>query len=159
MCSALIKNGFQIIEVGSQEGKFAEFLAVVKLKVSVMAIDVNTDLIMERGVLTRMTNVEIVKGDSSQVLASLNQKYDFIYIDGDHSYEGVKKDAFAADKLLDPNGLLVFNDYTLWSYLEQIPYGIPHVIHELIDSGNYKMVGFAFHPWGYHDVALIKING
>ena len=158
MLSELILDGFRIIEVGSQEGKFAEFLARVKPNVSLIAIDIYTGLIKERGVLTGMNNVQVLEGDSSSILNALSPKFDLIYIDGDHAYDGVKKDATSADFLLEINGLMVFNDYTPWSYLEQIPYGIPQVVHELVESECYEIVGFAFHPWGYHDIALRKIN-
>lgn len=38
------------------------------------------------------------------------QKYDYIYIDGDHSYEGVKTDYELFWKCLNPNGMMSFHD-------------------------------------------------
>jgi predicted O-methyltransferase YrrM len=40
-------------------------------------------------------------------------KFDFIYIDGDHTSHQVTKDADSAWKLLKPNGIMAFDDY-LW---------------------------------------------
>jgi hypothetical protein len=40
-------------------------------------------------------------------------KYDFIYIDGDHTSHQVAKDADSAWKLLKPNGIMAFDDY-MW---------------------------------------------
>lgn len=41
-------------------------------------------------------------------------KFDFIYIDGDHTEEQVAKDAENAWKLLKPNGIMAFDDY-MWN--------------------------------------------
>ena len=40
-------------------------------------------------------------------------KFDFIYIDGDHTSHQVAKDADSAWKLLKPNGTMAFDDY-MW---------------------------------------------
>lgn len=42
-----------------------------------------------------------------------------IYIDADHSYEGVKKDISVACRKVKHDGILIFNDYIYWSYLDQ----------------------------------------
>ncbi len=39
-----------------------------------------------------------------------NLKYDVIFIDADHSYEGAKKDYDNALKHIEPNGLIIFHD-------------------------------------------------
>ena len=54
-------------------------------------------------------------GDSSTLLAGFApQSLDFIYVDGDHSYDGAKKDLVAADQTLKPGGKMICNDYTNW---------------------------------------------
>jgi predicted O-methyltransferase YrrM len=40
-------------------------------------------------------------------------KFDFIYIDGDHTSAQVERDAYSAWKLLKDGGILAFDDY-LW---------------------------------------------
>jgi predicted O-methyltransferase YrrM len=42
-----------------------------------------------------------------------NRKLDFLFIDGDHSYEGVKEDFEMYSKLVDKNGLIAFHDICL----------------------------------------------
>lgn len=37
-------------------------------------------------------------------------KIDVLFIDGDHSYEGVKKDFELYSKILSPNGIIIFHD-------------------------------------------------
>ena len=64
--------------------------------------------------------------------SSLKSKFDLIFIDGDHSYEGVKKDTQNAFKLLkDDNSIIVWHDYGFtpenvrWSVLAGILDGCP----------------------------------
>ena len=40
-----------------------------------------------------------------------NWKPNFIFIDGDHGYEGVKQDALSYYPLLAPGGVIMFHDY------------------------------------------------
>lgn len=54
---------------------------------------------------------ELRFGDSSTLMKQLTGKYDWIYIDGDHEYEGVKKDLEAALPLLADNGVMWCDDY------------------------------------------------
>lgn len=54
----------------------------------------------------RMTSDDYFAGDNTI-------RFDFIYIDGDHTSHQVAKDADNAWKLLKPNGIMAFDDY-LW---------------------------------------------
>jgi predicted O-methyltransferase YrrM len=54
------------------------------------------------------------KGTSDSFFANNREKYDFIYIDGDHTSYGVIKDAVAAYECLNMGGIIAFDDY-MWS--------------------------------------------
>jgi len=60
----------------------------------------------------------------------LKQKFDFIYIDGDHRYEGVKRDIELAIPLLKPGGVMLLDDY-----------GITHTEAVDLDDGGGHMNG------------------
>jgi predicted O-methyltransferase YrrM len=66
--------------------------------------------------LSARNNRKIVKykGTSDSFFKNNVEKYDFIYIDGDHTSYGVIKDAVAAYECLNVGGILAFDDY-LWS--------------------------------------------
>ena len=61
-------------------------------------------------------NRQIVKykGTSDGFFRNNVEKYDFIYIDGDHTAYGVIKDAVSAYECLNVGGIIGFDDY-LWS--------------------------------------------
>jgi hypothetical protein len=63
-----------------------------------------------------------IKGDSREVAKSWNQELDWIYIDGDHTYEGCLADIAAWSPFLKFGGLMVFDDYEVpwWSVTEAV---------------------------------------
>lgn len=61
-----------------------------------------------------LENVKHIEANSRNFdFASLGKKFDLIFIDGDHSFEGVKSDTINAFKLLkDDNSVIIWHDYT-----------------------------------------------
>ena len=58
--------------------------------------------------------VKIIKDYSYNALSRFKDNYfDFIYIDGDHSYKGVKRDLELAFLKVKPNGYIVGHDYNI----------------------------------------------
>ena len=53
------------------------------------------------------------KGNSSAFSKSIpnNSKFRMIFIDGDHTYEGVSQDIFSLVNFLDDDGVICFHDY------------------------------------------------
>lgn len=49
-------------------------------------------------------------GRSHDVLPTLEEKYDYAYVDGEHDISAVHGDGFLIDKLLLPGGHIVFDD-------------------------------------------------
>jgi predicted O-methyltransferase YrrM len=61
-------------------------------------------------------NVSSIRSKSNDFfLTEKPDTYDFIYIDGDHTASGVIDDAVQGWKLLKPNGIMAFDDYT-WQH-------------------------------------------
>jgi Methyltransferase domain len=58
----------------------------------------------------------------------------FCYIDGDHGYEGVKKDFLNCDAFLENGGFLLFDDSTIEAF------GVRNLMPELTASGRYKLI-------------------
>lgn len=145
-----------VAELGTQAGWFAEQVVAQLAPRELHLFDLEFDTLRgARAPLAAQANVRLHVGDSSTELAKLPDHYfDWIYIDGDHSLEGVRRDAAVAMAKIRPDGILVFNDYTVWSVLEFTDYGIVPVVNELLASGEWEMLYIALHPLMYCDVAI-----
>ena len=55
--------------------------------------------------------VNIIKNKSQIALKQINEEYDFIYIDGDHTASSVIEDAILSFSLLKKGGIMIFDDY------------------------------------------------
>jgi hypothetical protein len=79
-------------------------------------------------------SVSLYRGPSGHFLSLLPDGYlDFIYIDGDHSYKGVKIDIELARKKVKPGGVICGHDYT-----PQFP-GVVQAVDEFCTGYNTKL--------------------
>jgi predicted O-methyltransferase YrrM len=83
--------------------------------------------------------VEIVRKISGEAAKGWTQKIDLIFIDGDHSYEGVKADWALFLPYLNEFGVVVFHD-TLWDLrpdpkIARADMGVPRFVDELRAAG------------------------
>lgn len=64
---------------------------------------------------TKNQPVQLIRKESKEAFAYIkNHQFDFIYVDGDHSKDGVYFDAEESFKLCKKNGYILFDDYK-WS--------------------------------------------
>lgn len=104
-----------ILEIGLGPGAstVATILATQEDKIPVTTIDINppTKSIERVEELTHPgKRWNLVYGDSSQIMDTMKEQFDYIYIDGDHSEDGVYRDAIAAYRVLNSRGVIVFDD-------------------------------------------------
>ena len=156
---SLLPKGGVCAEVGTQTGKFAKkiFSILAPAKLHIFDIDFTPfdhawfEPALRQGV------VELHPGDSSTLLGALpDRHFDFIYIDGDHTYDGVVRDLRAAAQKIKDDGWIVCNDYTLFSPLEGIKYGVYRAVNELCLHHGFEILYLGLEVWGYHDVAIKK---
>ncbi len=77
------------------------------------------------------------KQERSDVLGrplTLGGPLSFCYIDGDHGYEGAKKDFLGCDQFLEAGGFLLFDDSTVEAF------GVRKLMPEVEATGRYKLV-------------------
>ena len=93
------------------------------------------------------TIVTLHKSDSSTFLNTLNDNYyDIIYIDGDHSYNGVKKDLIASYNKIKNNGYIMGHDYemNMKKANHHYEFGTKQAVDEFCVNYNQKILAKAY---------------
>lgn len=90
--------------------------------------------------VSRYNNILKYKGTSKKFLSKKTKsKYDFIYIDGDHTMDGVYLDATLSWPVLKTGGILAFDDY-LWQHESGDIYKSPRLgIDKFLDENKDKI--------------------
>jgi predicted O-methyltransferase YrrM len=84
--------------------------------------------------------VQILRAFSDEVARSWDSRIDLLFIDGDHSYDGVKRDWELFSGYLSPFGVAIFHD-TIWDLHPDpaVPrlanMGVPRFVDELREKG------------------------
>ena len=101
--------------------------------------------------------VELHPGLSWEMLARMPDKsVDYLYLDAGHSYEEVVKDIEQVRRIMKDDGIIQFNDYTLFDCFAFIPYGVPKAVHEFMLKENYEMLFLCLHRQFFCDVVVRK---
>ncbi len=79
------------------------------------------------------TKIELVIGNSQEVLKILNKDFDLIFVDGSHFYENVKMDIQLSIPLLRPGGLLCGHDY---SHSKEVKQAVDEIFGENVKLYN-----------------------
>ena len=106
-----LNKKFRYLEVGSYEGLSLFYILTKYKKVNVVAIDV-INIINKK--IKNLKNFQFIKSDSIIALRKLvkkNKKFNYIYIDGLHHGEHVIVDAIESFKILQHNGIMIFDDF------------------------------------------------
>lgn len=151
----LVKNlprAGRVAEVGTYRGEFARHILASCEPAELHLIDIDVSLLDPA--VAADSRVTIHQGLSHEMLARLPQNHlDWIYIDGDHSYEGTSTDAREAAEKVKPGGYLVFNDFAHADpYLGA--YGVHRAVVEFAVTRGWKFAWWAYEPNALYDVAL-----
>lgn len=126
------------LEIGRYNGGTTHSLC--QLFDNVVSIDIerqpNIDFLEEVN-----QNLTIITADSKDIktvelIKSFDKKFDLIFIDGDHSYEGVKKDLELYNKFLSPTGVILFHDIIHSEWHTNMNCGVPELWDELKNKYN-----------------------
>jgi hypothetical protein len=154
-----LPTGAVCAEVGTDRGDFARRILedCAPAHLHVLELDVSRIDPQNLAGPVREGRATLHEGDSAASLAAFADGFfDWVYIDGDHSYAGVRRDIAAALPKVKPGGLLVFNDYCVWSVSSMRQCGVAQAVNELLIEKRWPLVYFAFQTSGYFDVAVRK---
>ena len=102
------KNGVEIGFAWSLSAR--AYLETQKSKL--ISLDMNDNMGRGHGIKEEFGDQwELILGDGADNLKKLPGKFDYIYIDGDHTYGTVVRDLAAANKKLAKGGYIVCDDY------------------------------------------------
>jgi len=151
-----LPSGGIVAEVGTDVGNFAKEIVQIVNPREFHIFDLSfarfQHSVFESEI--RKGGIILHEGDSATEMSRLpSQLFDWIYIDGDHSFEGVSRGIREAKRLIKPDGILIFNDYTTYSPLEGMQYGVMRAVNDLCLDENFEIFIFALNVLGYHDVA------
>ncbi len=153
---ATFPSGEMAAEIGTQAGHFARRVLDQTNPENLHLFDLEFETLRAANPsVASDPRVFLHEGDSSARLADLpDHSFDWIYVDGDHEIEGVRRDRDVAVRKVKLNGLLVFNDYTVWSPMELTDYGVVPVVNAMLAGGEWEVVYLALHPLMYCDIAI-----
>lgn len=130
-----------ILELGLDQGKSLSIMAravvAARSGVPITSVELGSTRIAAasenlRG-LGLLEHVRLVVGRSAEVIPSLKGSYDLVFVDGDHSYAGVKADMEALRGRVRPGGAIAFHDF--WDARNDDPanrdYGVRAAVHEM----------------------------
>jgi predicted O-methyltransferase YrrM len=156
-----LPKGGAIAEVGVDRGDFSLEILNRCQPSKLHLFDIDMTRLTNKAVLAaiaqRASPVKTHAGDSSTNMRKVPDGYfDAIYIDGDHDYEGVKRDIEAAVPKLKPEGVLIFNDYSVWSPVGMFHCGVARAVHEFCRDNPWKFRYLALQSMMYNDVMLVR---
>jgi len=156
--SSLGSHPINYLEIGTAYGMTVSLVASHAYTTNCYSIDLGfpegADLIVEKNVNTfknKTSTFTYLKGNSrdpdiiNRVNSEVNN-FDFIFIDGDHSFDGVIQDFNNYSKLLKSGGVLVFDDYLD----EWDSPGVRPAVDKIVDENKEK-----FHILGTLEYPLI----
>jgi predicted O-methyltransferase YrrM len=152
------RKGGVWVEVGTAAGAFAGQILEICQPRELHLIDVDFNLVRKDKHVSESDRVTFHQGFSWDVLQSFPDDYfDFIYIDANHDLYAVAKDTSAGMKKLNQDGVLIFNDYIIFSHVDMCPMGVVPVVNALCNDDGWVMVALALQNKMYCDVALRRV--
>jgi len=143
-----------VAELGTYRGDFARHILSRTNPRELHLIDI--DFSRFDDAIAQNKCVQRHQGLTHEIMAGFPDGYfDWIYVDADHSYTGVMRDARVSAAKLKPGGFLVFNDFAHIDP-ELGRYGVHRAVVDFARERHWPLRLFAFETYALYDVALQK---
>jgi predicted O-methyltransferase YrrM len=117
---------------------------------------IGLEKVKEAGMTERFTWIDESSFSSFARLNAQGERFDFIYIDGDHKFDSIMMDIYGSDRLLGENGLLAIDDLWMPSTRAAISFLESNLEHyQPLPSGHknlalYKKIGVDKRAWWHY---------
>jgi hypothetical protein len=176
------ESGINFLEIGTGSGDFAEKVCSSVKVNNLTIVDTfegyddpqkrhgksSTDqktFVLNR--LKKITNVSLLEGDSKKTLCKIYKndpktKYDFIYIDANHSFDSVMSDIFWSTMLLAEDGIIGIDDYCFASPQAfeknpDDPYEVQQAVSAFLNENPlWKIKYFSLNARGFQNIFIGK---
>ena len=130
ICKKYLKSHFNILEFGVNDGVSTSLFSTYCNRV--VAVDMNKTFRLEK-VLMEYNNIEFHQMFFKDFAHKCDEKFDFIYIDGMHDYNGVKQDIILSLNLIKEDGILAGHDFN-----SENP-GVSKAVYEFFDKNDIEV--------------------
>lgn len=89
-------------------------------------------------------------------LINSNFTTDILFIDGDHSYNGVINDFNNFEQFVNKKGYIVFDDYNDYMYSPEVKIAVDDIVKK-IDTEKYEVLGTMENIKNSHDILNLKL--
>lgn len=135
-----LAEGSQIVEIGSFEGRSSSILAAVADAHNLKLVCIDAFIpkfnggnpvvekvreVFYREVMDKFENVELLEMISDQAIEHIVEPIDYIFIDGDHTFDGVWKDLNNYMPLLKDGHCVTLHDYNNAAFI-----GVQHAFEK-----------------------------
>ena len=119
--------------------------------------ETHMDYIKEK--FKKFDNVELLKGNSQDILPTLNKQFDYIYLDITNDRNSIRPTLHAAANLVTTGGVIGLNDYLIYDgIIEEMPYATYQVVNEFLHMNkNWEVDAIALHVLGFYDIYIKKV--
>jgi predicted O-methyltransferase YrrM len=154
------------VEIGCYAGGSA-CLLLQRPNTTVISIDsgkyITSDIVMSNVKKLNKLNNEFhyLQGNSQTEdmvnrLNALVSSIDLLFIDGDHSFQGVLNDFRLYEALVKPGGYIVFDDYLDPGAGAYVKRAVDHIVSEI--QSNYNIIGSLENKYGARPTELKQSN-
>lgn len=164
----VVPNNPRYLEVGVGDGHYSEHIVKYKKPVLMDLLDryntpdyiygqysaeTHESFIKEK---FKDQNVNTFKGESKDVMKSLlENKYDYIYLDASHDFDGVSTELVFASTMLDNDGVIGINDYTYFSPIDKSEYEVIEAVNLFLHNNpNWYVFAYQLGHRGYADIYI-----
>jgi hypothetical protein len=156
ICDSFNHNEIKYLEIGSYAGGSASLVSSNEKVKNVYSVDLGTPINKEIPIKNvnnfKNKNCEYLYFQGSSfdqntidVVKSTVGKVDILFIDGDHSYNGVLNDFKNYSDMVKNGGYIVFDDYMDNIYSPEVKGAVDYIISNLLDN-NYEIIGSLVYP-------------